>query len=72
MSYAGMYTRCVVERLAAVCPGCSEDCCLVPTEIGCYRSAKAGCYEGRECTPSLTFSEEREAAALLKSLPYSQ
>ena len=32
----------------------------------CHRDVKAGCYEGHECTPSLTAGEEREAAALLK------
>ena len=34
--------------------------------VGCHRDVKAGCYEGHECTPSLTAEEEREAAALLK------
>ena len=32
----------------------------------CHRDVKAGCYEGHECTPSLTAGEEREAAASLK------
>ena len=32
----------------------------------CHRDVKAGCYEGHECTPSLTAGEKREAAALLK------
>ena len=34
--------------------------------VGCHRDVKAGCYEGHECTTSLTADEEREAAALLK------
>ena len=29
--------------------------------VGCHRDVKAGCYEGHECTPSLTGGEEREA-----------
>ncbi|KAL5478035.1 hypothetical protein EMCRGX_G024910 [Ephydatia muelleri] len=64
-------TRCVVERVAAsspVCPCCSEDSTLdVLVQCAeCHRDVKAGCYEEHECTPSLTFVEEREAAALLK------
>ena len=31
----------------------------------CHRDVKAGCYEGHECTPSLTAGEKREAAVLL-------
>ena len=28
----------------------------------CHLDVKAGCYEGHECTPTLTAGEEREAA----------
>ena len=34
--------------------------------VGCHRDMKAGCHDWHECTPYLTASEEREAAALLK------
>ena len=30
--------------------------------VGCHRDVKAGCYEGHECTPSLTGGEDREAS----------